>query len=81
MIQKTDQERWLKMTESITLTVTGMKCGGCESNVSSKLNAIDGVLSVKASSKDKEVKVDFDAKKTGLNAIKTAITEAGYSAE
>ena len=69
------------MTESITLTVTGMKCGGCESNVSSKLNAIDGVLLVKASSKDKEVKVDFDAQKTGLSAIKTAITEAGYSVE
>ena len=69
------------MSESVTLTVTGMKCGGCEAIVSSKLNAIDGVLAVKASSKDKAVKVDFDAKKTGLNAIKTAISEAGYTVE
>ena len=69
------------MAESLTLAVSGMKCGGCEANVSSKLNAIDGVLLVKASSKDKEVKVEFDAKKTGLSAIKTAITEAGYTVE
>jgi copper chaperone len=69
------------MTESITLAVSGMKCGGCEANVSSKLNTIDGVLMVKASSKDNEVKVEFDDKKTGLNEIKMAITEAGYTVE
>ena len=69
------------MTESVVLTVTGMKCGGCETNVTDKLQAIDGVVSVKASSKDKTVSVDFDAEKTGLDAIKDAITGAGFTVQ
>ena len=69
------------MAESIELTVTGMKCGGCESNVKNKLGAIDGVLSVTASSKEKKVGVDYDAAKTDLAAIKTAIAEAGFTVE
>ncbi|MGZ4989808.1 MAG: heavy-metal-associated domain-containing protein [Methylobacter sp.] len=69
------------MTESVSLTVTGMKCGGCETNVTGKLQAIDGVLSVKASSKDNEVNVEFDAEKTNLDVITDAITEAGFSVE
>jgi len=69
------------MSESITLTVTGMKCGGCETNVSSKLQAIDGVLSVSASSKNNEVSVDFDSDKTSLDAITSTITDAGFSVE
>jgi copper chaperone len=69
------------MTESVSLTVTGMKCGGCETNITNKLQAIDGVLSVNASSKDNEVNVEFDAGKTTLDAIIEAITEAGFSVE
>ncbi len=69
------------MTESVSLTVTGMKCGGCETNVSTKLQAIDGVLSVHASSKDNEVKVEFDADKTSLGVITDAITDAGFTVE
>ena len=69
------------MAESIELTVTGMKCGGCESNVKNKLGAIDGVLAVTASSKEKKVGVDYDAEKTDLAAIKAAIAEAGFTVE
>lgn len=69
------------MTESVELTVTGMKCGGCETNVKTKLYAIEGVLAVNASSKDKTVTVDFDPEKTGLDAIKAGIAEAGFTVE
>ncbi len=58
-----------------------MKCGGCEANVSSKLQAIDGVLSVNASSKNNEVNVEFDAEKTSLEVIADAINDAGFSVE
>lgn len=67
------------MNESATLMVTGMKCGGCESNVTTKLKALGGVKSVSASSQDKQVNVVFDATKTSLEAITKAITEAGYT--
>lgn len=69
------------MTESVALNVTGMKCGGCESNVTNKLNTIEGVVSVKASAKDNEVSVEYDAGKTDLDAITEAITEAGFTVE
>ncbi len=69
------------MTESVSLTVIGMKCGGCETNVTTKLKAIDGVLSVNASSKDKEVNVEFDAEKTSLDVITGAIIDAGFTVE
>jgi len=69
------------MTESVSLTVIGMKCGGCEANVSNKLQAIDGVSSVNASSKNNEVNVEFDAEKTSLDAITDAITDAGFTVE
>ena len=69
------------MKKSKELTVSGMKCGGCEANVKGKLSGIDGVLTVAASSKDKKVNVEYDDEKTGLDAIKAAIQEAGYSVE
>jgi copper chaperone len=69
------------MIETVSLTVTGMKCGGCESNVTDKLKTIDGVLAVKASSKDNEVNVEFDADKTSLDAIENAIIDAGFTLE
>lgn len=67
------------MTESATLTVTGMKCGGCENIVVTKLNSIDGVETAKASSKDKLVNVEFEPSKTNLKEIAQAITAAGYT--
>ena len=69
------------MIESATLAVSGMKCGGCENNVTMKLKALAGVKSAAASSKDKAVIVEFDADKTDLAAISNAITEAGYTVE
>ena len=69
------------MSESISLDVTGMKCGGCESNVNTKLNTIDGVITVDAMSKEKKVNVEFDPEKTNVEIISEAIVEAGFAIE
>lgn len=69
------------MSESVSLDVTGMKCGGCESTVKTKLNAIDGVISVEAMNKENKVDVDFDADKTSSEVISQAITDAGFVVE
>ena len=66
------------MIESVVLTVNEMKCGGCETNVTGKLSAIDGVISVKASFKEDTVSIDFDPEKTTLDIIKGTITGAGF---
>ena len=67
------------MIESVILTVTDMKCGGCETNITGKLEAINGVISVKASFKGNEVSVEYDAEKTTLDIIKDTITDAGFT--
>lgn len=67
------------MTESVSLTVTGMKCGGCESNVTNKLKSIAGIITATASSKDKLVTVEFESNKTSLKEIAQAITDVGYT--
>ncbi|MCF6203868.1 MAG: cation transporter [Methylococcaceae bacterium] len=69
------------MSESISLDVTGMKCGGCESNVTTKLETIDGVISVNAMSKEKKVEVEFNTEKTNIEEISQAITDAGFVVE
>jgi len=67
-----------EMSESVSLDVTGMKCGGCESNVKKKLDEIDGVISVEAMNKENKVDVEFDADKTNVDVISKAITDAGF---
>lgn len=69
------------MSESVVLSVNGMKCGGCESNVTSKLQALDGVIEVSASSKAAKVTVDYDAGIVSLDDITQAIIDAGYTVE
>ncbi len=66
------------MSESISLNVTGMKCGGCENNVKGKLEALEGVLSVNASHKEKKVVVVFDDSRIDLQTIKETIRNAGF---
>ena len=67
------------MIESVVLTVTDMKCGGCETNIMGKLEAINGVISVKASFKEKEVSVEYDTEKTSVDTLKDTITDAGFT--
>ena len=70
-----------EMANEVTLAVSGMKCGGCENNVTTKLQGLDGVLSVTASHKDNTVTVQYDTARVDLDSIKQAIAEAGYTVE
>lgn len=69
------------MSESVSIAVSGMKCGGCENTIKTKLAALDGVLSVNASHQEKRVDVTFDADKVDVEDIEDAITDAGFSVE
>ena len=69
------------MTEAVSITVTGMKCGGCETTITDKVKEIDGVISVSAKHKDNSVDLEFDETKTSLDAITQVITDAGFSVE
>jgi copper chaperone CopZ len=65
---------------TVSFKVGGMKCGGCEKTVQDIANALDGVLSSKASSADGSMTVDFDEGKVSEVAIKSAISAKGYPA-
>lgn len=69
------------MAEKLSLTVTGMKCGGCENNVKTKLAALDGVSSVVANHKEKTVELEFDPEKIDEDTIIDTITDAGFKVE
>ena len=69
------------MVESKILTVTGMKCGGCESKVEGKLQELEGIESIQVTHKEDKVEVEFDENKTSVDAIKQKITEAGFSVQ
>ena len=66
------------MIESVVLTVNDMKCAGCESNITGKLEVLPGVISVQASSKNDEISIEYDDGQTGLDTIKDTINGAGF---
>ena len=62
-----------------TILINGMMCEHCENHVKKALEALDGVVSVSASHKDKKAVVTLkDGACLNENAVKAAITDAGY---
>ncbi len=60
------------------LKVTGMTCGGCTSNVTHALQAIEGVDDVKVSLAAGEATVQYDERLTSPEQLKSAVKDAGY---
>jgi len=60
------------------LNVTGMTCGGCTSNVTNALRAIDGVDAVNVSLASGEATVQFDERVTSRDQLQSAVQRAGY---
>jgi copper chaperone CopZ len=69
------------MTENLSLTVTGMKCGSCETNLKNKLEALEGVSSVVVNHKEKTVELEFEPEKIEEDDIIDVITDAGFKVE
>ena len=69
------------MIQTIHLTVTGMKCGGCETNVVGKLTALTGVERAEANFKENLVSVDFDADQIDVDELEDVIIAAGFGVE
>lgn len=65
--------------KTLVLKVGGMTCQGCVSNVTGAVKAVSGVRDADVSLKDKRAVIHFDAERTREDALKRAITEAGYS--
>ena len=67
------------MTHTVTLTVTGMTCGGCENTVARTLGRLPGVERVSASHTACQVTVTFDEGSVSLAWIREGIAALGYT--
>lgn len=67
--------------KAVEIITSGMTCTGCENTIKSKVKKVDGVKDVIADFKSQTVKASFDPGKTNPDAIKDAITSAGYKVE
>lgn len=64
--------------ETKTIPVKGMTCMGCVASVQRVLNGIDGIAKAEVSLEQAQAAITFDPAKADLQAIKTAIMDAGY---
>lgn len=67
--------------KAVEIQCSGMTCTGCENSLKSKVKKVDGVKEVIADYKTNTVKASYDPDKTNPDAIKNAITAAGYNVE
>lgn len=67
--------------EQVTLSAPKMSCGHCKMAVESAGGALDGVSSISADPDSKNVVISYDESVVSLDAIKQAITAAGYPVE
>jgi copper chaperone len=65
------------MTE-ITLTVTGMSCGGCVNSVQNVLKALPGVHAAEVSLSPGQAHVAYDDSRLDRAALVEAIVGAGF---
>ena len=63
---------------TVTLAVKNMYCAACPHTVKASLEAVPGVTKVAVSYEDKTAIVTFDDAKTGVDALTSATTNAGY---
>jgi len=64
--------------ETTVIPVKGMTCMGCVSSVKRVLGAVPGVGGADVSLDKAQAEVLYDPAKTGPDALKAAITDAGY---
>ncbi len=68
-------------SKTVIIEVEGMTCGGCASHIDETLKKLKGVVSAKASYKNKNVKVICNPNQITLERIKKAINKIGYRAK
>lgn len=65
--------------EKASITVKGMTCDDCVNKITTALKNIDGVSAVNVSLEKGMASVAFDAQKTSVEKLETAIAAVGYS--
>lgn len=69
------------MAQEVTINVSGMSCGHCKAAVEKALKKISGVQEAVVNLEAKNVKVAYDGAVVSVEAMKEAISDAGYQVE
>jgi copper chaperone len=64
--------------ERATLTAPDISCGHCVATINKAVGAIDGVRTVSADERTKQVRVEFEPGKVSLAKIEAVLDEEGY---
>ena len=59
----------------------GINCGHCANKIKRRFDALGGVVDMQVSNVTKTVVVDFQPEIVSIDAIRSALAEAGYPAE
>jgi len=68
------------ITMKTTITIQNLKCSGCATTITSKLNHVDNVSSIVVDVDNGAVTFDYDSEETLLKAKET-LRKAGYPIE
>jgi len=68
----------LAAEQSVRLAVSNMYCAACPFTVKKALTAMPGVIKAEVSCRGKVALVTFDDQKANVQALITAVTNAGY---
>jgi copper chaperone CopZ len=66
--------------ETTVLNVSGMSCGACVRHVARALEGMRGVGHVDVSLKESRAIVEYNPSEVDIQALRTAIRDAGYEA-
>jgi P-type Cu+ transporter len=69
------------MIENTTLKLRGMSCASCASTIETAIRSVPGVTQSNVNFATEQANVTFDASKTDIAAIQTAVDAAGYAAQ
>lgn len=62
-----------------TLKIEGMSCGHCVAKVEKALTDLEGVETAKVNLDEKLAEIEYDDSKVGLEVLKIAVAEVGYT--
>ncbi|WP_082127229.1 heavy metal translocating P-type ATPase [Calothrix sp. 336/3] len=66
--------------ENATLRLRGMSCASCARSIEEAIRSVSGVNDCSVNFAAEQVTVDYDSRKTDIQAIQNAVNAAGYSA-
>lgn len=67
--------------DSVVVKVGGMSCQGCVKSVTNVLHGLAGVAKAEVSLEQGQARVEYDASRVSVDAMKAAIVDAGFDAD